>query len=146
MVALALPGFLRAAPVLRAIVAALLARSAIHAAGKLKKFSAPALAVRRDEVHELMELLPPPDAKALGGEALSEIDYARFLSVCRWKVDRAANMLRADLEWRRGARPRLRGSCGPRSSWSSSPTRSRTTTRPRTASRASRRGRGTTSN
>ena len=58
MVALALPGFLRAAPVLRAIVAALLARSAIHAAGKLKKFSAPALAVRRDEVHELMELLP----------------------------------------------------------------------------------------
>ena len=106
MVALALPGFLRAAPVLRAIVAALLARSAIHAAGKLKKFSAPALAVRRDEVHELMELLPPPDAKALGGEALTAQDYARFLSVCRWKVPKAAALLRADLEWRRGARPR----------------------------------------
>ena len=86
---------------LRAIVAALLARSAIHAAGKLKKFSASAKAARATR-HELMELLPPPDAKSLGGEALSEIDYARFLSVSRWKVDRAANMLRADLEWRCG--------------------------------------------
>ena len=45
--------------------------------------------------------------QGLGGEALSEIDYARFLSVCRWKVDRAANMLRADLEWLAHARPRV---------------------------------------
>ena len=52
---------------LRAIVAALL-HARIHAAGKLKVLCTRA-AVRRDEVHELMELLPLPDAKSLGGEA-----------------------------------------------------------------------------
>ena len=61
---------------------------------------------KRVRVRELMELVPPPSRKSLAGESIREGDYARFLSVCSWNVECAADLLRRDLTWRRKVKPR----------------------------------------
>ena len=53
-----------------------------------------------------MDLVPAPPPQAIGGERVSEDDFLRFLTVCRFDVPNAATMLRADFEWRRSMRPR----------------------------------------
>ena len=63
-------------------------------------------AARHAAVAEARRLVPPPPAKDLGGERVTTDTYCRFLSVKGWDPQRAAKLLKADLEWRAKYKPR----------------------------------------
>ena len=50
----------------------------------------PSDAKRQAAMSELMQRLPPPDPKLVGGERVDTLTYCRFLSVCDWDPNRAA--------------------------------------------------------
>jgi len=95
------------APAIRIIAAAIVARLVLLRARPAGGGSQALVANERaTRLGSLMSLVPAPPSKAIGGERLCETDFVRFLHVCRWDVDAAAAMLRADLAWRRTAKPR----------------------------------------
>ena len=88
---------------------ALLALQSTQRIGRrcLRRVRAVSSKERQSAVAELKRLVPPVPPEMLGGEKMDSSVYARFLSVCQWSPEKAAERLEKDIVWRQKYKPRL---------------------------------------
>jgi hypothetical protein len=91
----------------RPLIALLAASSVKRVSRRLRRGRSVSSKVRQSAVAELKQLVPPISPTLLGGEKIDSSVYSRFLSVCEWNPQKAADKLEKDLVWRQKYKPRL---------------------------------------